>query len=127
MSDIPPPFDAAWFRFFLGFLIGAALGSFATMLAYRLPRRMSIIRPGSHCPTCGAKLRVRDLVPIASWIAHRGRCGLCAAAIGVRYLWIELGASFACGVASVVIGVSPWLVVAYAVIVAVIVKVAAYL
>ncbi|MDR3424994.1 MAG: prepilin peptidase [Alphaproteobacteria bacterium] len=120
MTDLPPPFDAAWFRFAFGFIIGAALGSFATMLAYRLPRRLSILFPRSHCPTCNATLGALDLVPILSWLAMRGRCRHCCAEISVRYLGIELATSFACAIASVVIGLAPALGLAYVAIVAVV-------
>ena len=120
-TDIPPPFDAAWFRFTLGFIIGACLGSFATMLAYRLPRQISIVTPRSHCPTCKTTLTPRDLVPILSWLLNKGQCRHCHAKIGARYLWIELATSLACATASVVIGINPILLIAYAVIVAVVV------
>ncbi|MGB9153791.1 MAG: prepilin peptidase [Alphaproteobacteria bacterium] len=123
--DFPPPFDAAWFRFVVGFVIGAALGSFATMLAYRLPRKLSIISPRSHCPTCKTTLQPQDLVPILSWLWNKGHCRHCHAKIGARYLWIELATSIACGTASVAI-VSPMLLLAYTGIVAVVVVASIY-
>ena len=46
------------------FIIGIFLGSFFNVLGYRIPKRMSIIKPGSHCPECKSSLKVRDLVPI---------------------------------------------------------------
>ncbi len=113
ITDIPPPFDAAWFRFALGFVVGSILGSFATMLAYRLPRRLSIVFPRSRCTSCGTVLGVRDLVPLLSWLSTRGRCRHCSAEIGVRYLVIEIVTSLACAIASVIIGFEPWLLVAY--------------
>jgi leader peptidase (prepilin peptidase)/N-methyltransferase len=82
--------DALWFRILGGLLIGAALGSFTTMLAYRLPRRLSIVHPPSTCPSCCARLGVRDLLPIFSWLLSGGRCRHCSAPIGARYLVIEL-------------------------------------
>lgn len=104
MTDLPPPFDAAWFRFILGFIVGAALGSFGTMLAYRLPRRLSIILPRSHCPSCGTTLQARDLVPLLSWLSTGGRCRHCHAKIGTQYLWIELAVSVVCGGIAVLLG-----------------------
>jgi prepilin signal peptidase PulO-like enzyme (type II secretory pathway) len=101
MSDIPPPFDLAWFRFAVGFIVGAIVGSFGTMLAYRLPRRLSIVAPRSHCPSCKTPLGVSDLVPMLSWLLGGGRCRHCGAKIGMRYLWIELGCSLACGIMAV--------------------------
>ena len=101
--DIPPPFDATWFRFTFGFLIGAVFGSFGTMLAHRLPRHMSIITPRSHCPSCHTTLGVRDLVPILSWLATRGHCRHCRAKIGARYLYLELAASLISGILALII------------------------
>jgi|GEM_PF-2023017 hypothetical protein len=119
--DYPPPFDAAWFRFVLGYVVGAILGSFATMLAYRLPRHQSIVFPRSRCPTCKTILGVRDLVPIFSWLTSRGHCRHCHAKIGAQYLYIELATSFSCATAAVILGFTPWLAIAYAAIVVVVV------
>jgi leader peptidase (prepilin peptidase)/N-methyltransferase len=105
-----------WVRSIFGFVMGAILGSFATMLVYRLPRHISIVLPRSHCPSCKTVLGVRDLVPIFSWIAMRGRCRHCHAQIGVRYPAIELVCSLACVLATRMIGFSPLLAVAYAII-----------
>ena len=38
--------------FVFGF--GACVGSFMNVVIYRLPEGMSVISPGSRCPTCGA-------------------------------------------------------------------------
>ena len=53
---------------------GAAFGSFVNVLAYRLPRRESIVKPRSRCPECGTTIRARDNVPVVSWLLLRGRC-----------------------------------------------------
>ena len=119
--DIPPPLDAAWFRFAFGFFLGGILGSFATMLAYRLPRHLSIVFPRSHCPSCNTTLGARDLVPIFSWLWARGHCRHCHAKIGIQYLAIEFATSLACAAASVIIGFTPLLLIAYAAIVAIVV------
>lgn len=74
---------------FAAVLIGACFGSFATMASYRLPRDEEIIHTPSHCPHCNHKLGVADLVPIFSWLAARGRCRHCAAAVSARYPLIE--------------------------------------
>jgi prepilin signal peptidase PulO-like enzyme (type II secretory pathway) len=121
MTDLPPPFDATWFRLLLGFIIGAALGSFATMLAYRLPRKMSIIVPDSHCPSCSTPLRARDLIPMLSWLATRGKCRICHASIGIRYLLIEFASACACAILTAAFGFTPVVLVAYAVVVALVV------
>ncbi len=74
-------------------LIGACLGSFATMASHRLPRDEEIVRTPSHCVRCGHKLGLPDLLPVLSWLAMRGRCRHCSAKISIRYPLIELTAA----------------------------------
>ena len=77
---------------FLGFafLLGLILGSFANVLIHRLPRRESIVHPGSHCPHCGAAIRWHQNVPVLSYLFLRGRCSSCRAPISPRYPLTEL-------------------------------------
>ena len=74
----------------IAFVYGTVVGSFLNVCIYRMPRQESIIRPPSHCPDCGTRLRVRDLVPILSFLAQRCRCRYCGALISWRYLTVEL-------------------------------------
>jgi leader peptidase (prepilin peptidase)/N-methyltransferase len=71
--------------------VAATLGSFVTMLVYRLPRGLSIVQPRSFCPSCKNTLEVRDLFPVASYLIYKGHCRQCGAEIPARYLWIEAG------------------------------------
>ena len=71
-------------------VLGLVMGSAVTALAYRLPRGHSWIRGRSACPTCGAVLRPRDLVPVLSFLIARGRCRHCGARIAWRYPLTEL-------------------------------------
>ena len=75
---------ACWFGIF-----GACIGSFLNVVAYRLPRRMSVVWKPSHCPQCGHDIRARDNVPILGWLLLRGRCRDCRAAISPRYAIVE--------------------------------------
>jgi leader peptidase (prepilin peptidase)/N-methyltransferase len=79
------------------FIAGAILGSFATALAYRLPRGENWVTERSRCPACDAQIRARDNVPILSWLLLRGRCRDCGEPISARYPLAELtlGALFA--------------------------------
>jgi leader peptidase (prepilin peptidase) / N-methyltransferase len=70
-------------------LYGAAVGSFLNVVAYRLPRRESLIRPRSRCPRCGVTIAGRDNVPIVSWLLLRGACRNCGWRIPWRYPAIE--------------------------------------
>lgn len=71
------------------FIIGAILGSFLNVVIYRVPRRESIVRPGSACPACGTPLLARDNIPILSFLILRGRCRGCSARISPRYPIVE--------------------------------------
>lgn len=79
----------AWSIVF-GIAFGAAVGSFLNVLIYRLPRNLSIVFPPSHCPACGHRLGVRDLIPLLSYLLQRGKCRYCGAPIPVRYFVVEL-------------------------------------
>ncbi|TWU21268.1 A24 family peptidase [Bythopirellula polymerisocia] len=72
----------------LGF-IGACIGSFLNVVAYRLPRGMSVIWKPSHCPKCNHPIRARDNVPVLGWLWLRGKCRDCGAAISPRYAIVE--------------------------------------
>ncbi len=104
------PFDTMWFRLLAGLLIGLILGSFTTMLSYRVPRRISIVQPPSQCPQCHTPLKPRDLVPVLSWLIERGQCRHCRATISPRYLVIELVTTAAVVVAFLALGFCPTLI-----------------
>ncbi len=70
-------------------VLGALIGSFGNVVVWRLPRRESIVFPGSHCPNCGHELGPLELVPILSWLALRGRCRSCKQPISPRYPLVE--------------------------------------
>jgi leader peptidase (prepilin peptidase)/N-methyltransferase len=70
-------------------LSGLMLGSFLNVVAFRLPRGESLVRPGSHCPSCGAAVRPYDNVPLLSWLWLRGRCRGCGERISPRYPVVE--------------------------------------
>jgi leader peptidase (prepilin peptidase)/N-methyltransferase len=82
---------ALWFAF-----IGACLGSFINVVAYRMPRGMSVVWKPSHCPQCGHAIRARDNVPVLGWLMLRGRCRDCGGAISPRYAVVEaaMGTAF---------------------------------
>lgn len=71
-------------------VLGAVVGSFLNVVIYRLPRGLSVIRPGSMCPACRRPLAPLDLVPVVSYLLLRGRCRRCGQPIGARYLLVEL-------------------------------------
>ncbi len=70
-------------------LLGLAFGSFLNVCVSRWPEGESIVKPGSHCRSCGHVLAWWENAPLVSWIALRGRCRRCGAWIGWRYLLVE--------------------------------------
>jgi leader peptidase (prepilin peptidase) / N-methyltransferase len=68
---------------------GATIGSFLNVVAYRLPRRESLVRPGSRCPGCGTAIKAYDNVPVLGWLWLRGRCRSCRIRISPRYPIVE--------------------------------------
>ena len=75
----------------IAFLGGLAAGSFATAVAHRVPRGLSVAFARSECPACGAQIAVYDNVPVFSWLLLRGRARCCGARISPRYPLTELG------------------------------------
>jgi leader peptidase (prepilin peptidase) / N-methyltransferase len=74
----------------IAFLGGLAVGSFATAVAYRVPRGMPFAVERSQCPACEARVGARDNVPVVSWLVLRGRARCCGATISPRYPITEL-------------------------------------
>ena len=100
-------------------LLGLLVGSFLNVLVYRLPLMLqrdwqqqardilalpaepvgpafNLLTPNSRCPHCGHAIRPWENIPLLSWLALRGRCSSCQAAISPRYPLVEL----ACGLLS---------------------------
>jgi leader peptidase (prepilin peptidase) / N-methyltransferase len=75
-------------------LLGLAIGSFLNVVIWRVPRKVSVVRPPSHCPSCETPLRPWDNIPVVAWLTLRGKCRYCGTPISVRYPLVELG----CGV-----------------------------
>ncbi len=95
LDSVAPP----WFVLAVAAAYGLVLGSFLNVVIYRLPRGMSLVRPRSHCPSCGAPVRWYDNVPVLSFILLGGRCRACRARISPRYPLVELaGGGLAAGV-----------------------------
>ena len=74
----------------IAFILGLCMGSFLNCLSWRSVRHMDIVKSHSLCPNCKHKLSARDLVPVFSWLFHKGTCRYCDAKISVRYPITEL-------------------------------------
>jgi leader peptidase (prepilin peptidase)/N-methyltransferase len=78
-------------------LLGCIVGSFLNVVIDRAPAGRSIISPPSHCSQCGRQLSARDMLPVISFVALRGRCRACGARIPWRVLWVELASGLLFG------------------------------
>jgi leader peptidase (prepilin peptidase)/N-methyltransferase len=91
-------------------LLAPFVGSFLGVVIRRLPDGLPIAWVRSCCDTCGTQLRPRDLVPIFSWLAAKGRCRYCGHPLGWFYPGVEL-ATFAVALVAVFAdgGLAMWL------------------
>ena len=104
-------------------LLGAIVGSFVATLVVRWPEGCSILLGRSACDGCGRTLSARDLVPLLSALAGRGRCRTCGARIDPVHWQVELACALA-GLSAGLVAVDPpqavagavfgWLLVALA-------------
>lgn len=81
------------------FAFGLLIGSFLNVVIHRGPRlwgltdgepRGDLVSPRSYCPSCKAPIHWSGLVPLASFIAQKGKCRSCGARIALRYPAVEL-------------------------------------
>jgi leader peptidase (prepilin peptidase) / N-methyltransferase len=99
------------FLAFAVLLVGLCVGSFLNVVIHRLPQMLerewrrecrsllelpaveeqplSLVRPASRCPACGAAIRPWQNIPVVSWLALRGRCASCRAPISMQYPIVE--------------------------------------
>lgn len=69
---------------------GLALGSFLNVVAARVPRKRSLVKPGSACMACAAPIAWYDNIPLVSYAVLRGKCRNCGARISPLYPAVEL-------------------------------------
>jgi leader peptidase (prepilin peptidase)/N-methyltransferase len=70
-------------------LFGLIFGSFLNVVIHRLPRDMSLTRPPSSCPGCGARIKPYDNIPVLSYLLLRGQCRSCGRRISPEYPAVE--------------------------------------
>jgi leader peptidase (prepilin peptidase)/N-methyltransferase len=81
---------APWLMGLMAFVWGSLWGSFLNVVIYRVPRGMSVVRPASHCPGCGAPIRALDNIPVVSWVLLGGRARCCGVRVSPRYAAVEV-------------------------------------
>ena len=80
---------------FIGFIAGAAIGSFIDAAALRtVAEKKWWGKERSICDSCGRQLTVFDLIPIISYLILQGRCRKCGGPISPRHFLSEAVAGF---------------------------------
>jgi len=79
--------QTVWLAYFFG--IGACVGSFLNVVIYRLPKKESLIRPGSRCPACNSPIRWYHNIPIFGYLVLGGKCADCGEKFSARYAAVE--------------------------------------
>jgi prepilin signal peptidase PulO-like enzyme (type II secretory pathway) len=70
--------------------LGAIVGSFANVVAYRLNSSRSILSGRSKCDSCAEELSPLTLIPIVSFLMLQGKCSMCGSKIGVSHVLAEV-------------------------------------
>lgn len=76
--------------YILLFYIGATVFSYLNTVIECLPNNENPLKKPKLCPHCGKKYTLKDKLPIASFLLHRGGCAYCSAKLPLRQLFIEL-------------------------------------
>ena len=71
------------------FLLGLAVGSFCNDLIHCLPKE-EFSRDSGNCTSCGQALKGLRQIPVAGWLALKGKCPGCGAKISAQYPVVEL-------------------------------------
>ena len=72
------------------FIIGACIGSFLNVCILRIPRKISLSLPGSHCYSCGSDLGLGENIPIIGYFILKGKCKHCGSTFSFQYAWVEV-------------------------------------
>lgn len=76
--------------YIMALILGLCVGSFLNVVIYRVPLKMSLTHPNSHCTSCGNEIKAIDNIPVISYIFLLGKCRHCGQRISFRYPLVEL-------------------------------------
>ena len=77
------------------FIFGLIFGSFINALVWRIHKKRKWWgSERSICPNCKHRLSAKDLIPVLSWVALRGKCRYCHKPISAQYPIVELLTAF---------------------------------
>ena len=75
------------------FYLGAAVFSCLNVIVKRMPQKEKLLQGKRLCPECGQVFRLRNVLPLFSFIfhkAHKGNCTYCSAKYSLRNLFMEM-------------------------------------
>lgn len=91
---------------FAAFLFGLLIGSFCNVCIYRIPKKESVVFPGSHCASCDTPIRAIENVPVLSYLFLGGKCRTCGEKISIVYPLVEIATGLSLAAVAVKFGVS---------------------
>ncbi|NBV42929.1 prepilin peptidase, partial [bacterium] len=78
-------------KFVFLIFISAIAGAFINRIIFRLPRKLSMVKPlTSTCQSCRQPLSWLDVTPFVGYLYQKGACRQCGVPIPLRYLLCEL-------------------------------------
>jgi leader peptidase (prepilin peptidase)/N-methyltransferase len=69
---------------------GRIAGEIRALTTAAAPAPVGLFAPRSQCPQCGHRITALENIPVLSYLALRGKCSACRAAISPRYPLVEL-------------------------------------
>ena len=81
-------------------VVGLIIGSAINAIVWRLYVGRKWTSGRSMCPECKHELAAKDLVPVLSWLALRGKCRYCHARIHWQYPVVELSTAVLFGLSA---------------------------
>lgn len=103
-------------------LFGLCIGSFLSVCIYRVPKKLSVVRPArSFCTTCERQLKFWENIPVLSYLFLKGRCLCKEYPISGRYPLVEVLSAFGAAATLINFGLTPTALVIYLLIASLIV------
>lgn len=95
------------------FILGLVFGSFFACIGYRIPNKISTVKPNSFCPKCKNTLEWYMNIPVFSYIFLKGKCAFCKEKISIIYPVTELFTAISFLIAYLIYGISGDLLITF--------------